>query len=126
MLRHRLKTLIMMFSLTAIAAALGSQVEIRTALLDMIKKSSDRAKVYDQMREIFGSDTAMLIGIEDAELASPKGIERLRKLRSIVEAQPLVHDVTSLVDLGLPVTMEDLDLALKAAFAEVFGPAESL
>ncbi|MHA7885076.1 lipoyl(octanoyl) transferase LipB [Nitratireductor rhodophyticola] len=35
------------------------------------------------------------------------------------------YGVTSLVDLGLPVTMKDLDLALKAAFAEVFGPAES-
>ena len=34
------------------------------------------------------------------------------------------HGVTSLVDLGLPVTMADLDLALKAAFAEVFGAAE--
>ena len=33
------------------------------------------------------------------------------------------HGVTSLVDLGLPVTMADLDLALKSAFAEVFGPA---
>jgi lipoyl(octanoyl) transferase len=29
--------------------------------------------------------------------------------------------VTSLVDLGLPVTMADADAALKAAFAEVFG-----
>jgi lipoyl(octanoyl) transferase len=29
--------------------------------------------------------------------------------------------VTSLVDLGLPVTMDDVDLALEAAFAEVFG-----
>lgn len=32
------------------------------------------------------------------------------------------HGVTSLVDLGLPVTMADLDVALKAAFEEVFGP----
>jgi lipoyl(octanoyl) transferase len=31
------------------------------------------------------------------------------------------HGVTSLVDLGLPVTMQDYDLALKAAFVEVFG-----
>ncbi len=31
------------------------------------------------------------------------------------------HGVTSLVDLGLPVTMEDADLALRAAFDEVFG-----
>ncbi|MBT8459459.1 MAG: lipoyl(octanoyl) transferase LipB [Boseongicola sp.] len=30
------------------------------------------------------------------------------------------HGVTSLVDLGLPVTMEDVDVALKTTFAEVF------
>jgi lipoyl(octanoyl) transferase len=31
------------------------------------------------------------------------------------------HGVTSLVDLGLPVTMEDLDLALKTTFGATFG-----
>lgn len=31
------------------------------------------------------------------------------------------YGVTSLVDLGLPVTMADYDVALKAAFEEVFG-----
>jgi lipoyl(octanoyl) transferase len=31
------------------------------------------------------------------------------------------HGVTSLVDLGLPVTMADLDVALKRTFASVFG-----
>lgn len=36
------------------------------------------------------------------------------------------HGVTSLVDLGLPVTMADLDIALKAAFSEVFGPARDM
>jgi lipoyl(octanoyl) transferase len=30
--------------------------------------------------------------------------------------------VTSLVDLGLPATIADLDLALRAAFEETFGP----
>ncbi len=33
------------------------------------------------------------------------------------------HGVTSLVDLGLPVTMEDLDVALKATFDTVFKGA---
>ena len=33
------------------------------------------------------------------------------------------HGVTSLVDLGLPVGMGDLDLALRQMFEEVFGPA---
>jgi lipoyl(octanoyl) transferase len=32
------------------------------------------------------------------------------------------HGVTSLVDLGLPVTMADLDVALARTFEEVFGP----
>ncbi|GAA4129930.1 hypothetical protein GCM10023067_47560 [Aminobacter aganoensis] len=36
------------------------------------------------------------------------------------------HGVTSLVDLGLPVTMSDLDVALKAAFEEIFGPADMI
>lgn len=31
------------------------------------------------------------------------------------------HGVTSLVDLGLPVTMDDLDIALRTSFADVFG-----
>ncbi|WP_163269607.1 lipoyl(octanoyl) transferase LipB [Chelativorans alearense] len=33
--------------------------------------------------------------------------------------------ITSLVDLGLPVTLADFDVALKQAFEEVFGPAEA-
>src|SRR6202790_2986728 len=35
------------------------------------------------------------------------------------------YGVTSLADLGLPVTMEDVDVALRQAFAEVFGPAKA-
>ena len=31
------------------------------------------------------------------------------------------HGLTSLVDLGLPVTMEDVDVALKRTFGQVFG-----
>ncbi|OSP56656.1 lipoyl(octanoyl) transferase LipB [Pseudoruegeria sp. SK021] len=35
------------------------------------------------------------------------------------------HGVTSLVDLGLPVTMQDVDVALEKTFAQVFGaPSE--
>jgi len=32
------------------------------------------------------------------------------------------HGVTSLVDLGLPVTMDDVDLALEQTFSEIFQP----
>lgn len=34
--------------------------------------------------------------------------------------------VTSLVDLGLPVTMDDADAALRAAFHDVFGPTQNV
>ena len=36
------------------------------------------------------------------------------------------HGVTSLVDLGLPVTIADLDVALRQTFADVFGGDESV
>jgi Lipoate-protein ligase B len=32
------------------------------------------------------------------------------------------HGVTSLVDLGVPATMDEADAALRASFQEVFGP----
>jgi lipoyl(octanoyl) transferase len=35
------------------------------------------------------------------------------------------HGVTSFVDLGLPVTMSDVDMALKFAFERVFGPVSA-
>ena len=65
----------------------------------MIKKSSPRARVYDQMRALFGSDSVMLIGIDDPSLDTPQGLARIRNLKGILEAQPLVTQVTSLVDL---------------------------
>lgn len=40
----------------------------------------------------------------------------------IVPCGIAVHGVTSLVDLGLPVTMADADFALFEAFGKVFGP----
>jgi lipoyl(octanoyl) transferase len=35
------------------------------------------------------------------------------------------YGVTSLVDIGHPVTMADVDVAMRQAFADVFGPAEA-
>src|SRR5436190_24255238 len=35
------------------------------------------------------------------------------------------YGVTSLVDLGHPVTMADVDVALRSAFEDVFGPAQA-
>lgn len=45
----------------------------------------------------------------------------LEHFTGIVPCGITEHGVTSLVDLGLPVTMADLDVALRAQFDQVFG-----
>jgi len=46
----------------------------------------------------------------------------LSHFSGIVPCGVRVHGVTSLADLGIPVSMGDLDAALKRSFVEVFGP----
>jgi lipoyl(octanoyl) transferase len=45
----------------------------------------------------------------------------LEHFAGIVPCGIAEHGVTSLVDLGLPVTMDDLDAALRRSFAGAFG-----
>jgi len=49
----------------------------------------------------------------------------LEHFGGIVPCGQTEHGVTSLVDLGLPVTMDEADEALRAAFQRVFGPVEA-
>ena len=49
----------------------------------------------------------------------------LSHFSGIVPCGVAEHGVTSLVDLGLPVTMADADIALRQAFEEIFGPTVS-
>lgn len=49
----------------------------------------------------------------------------LAHFSGIVPCGQTEHGVTSLVDLGLPVTLDEADAALMAAFAEVFGPVQA-
>ena len=44
----------------------------------------------------------------------------LEHFSGIVPCGITQHGVTSLVDLGLPVTMQDIDVALRSSFAQVF------
>ena len=48
----------------------------------------------------------------------------LSHFSGIVPCGQTEHGVTSLVDLGLPVTMDEADAALKASFRRVFGEVE--
>ena len=50
----------------------------------------------------------------------------LEHFSGIVPCGVTDHGVTSFVDLGLPATLADLDIALKAEFAPLFGPLETV
>lgn len=73
-------------------------------------------------------DKIAAIGIRLRKWVSFHGISinvepELSHFGGIVPCGITNHGVTSLVDLGLPVTMDDVDLALRATFDEVFASA---
>lgn len=72
-------------------------------------------------------DKIAAIGIRLRKWVSFHGISinvdpNLEHFSGIVPCGIQEHGVTSLVDLGLPVMMEDVDIALKAQFDTVFPP----
>ncbi|MCC4243480.1 lipoyl(octanoyl) transferase LipB [Stappia indica] len=72
-------------------------------------------------------DKIAAIGIRMRKWVSFHGLSlnvdpNLEHFSGIVPCGVTEHGVTSLVDLGLPVTLEDVDLVLKRCFEERFGP----
>jgi lipoyl(octanoyl) transferase len=75
-------------------------------------------------------DKIAAIGVKLRKWVSFHGISLnvepdLGHFSGIVPCGQTEHGVTSLVDLGLPVTMDEADAALLASFREVFGAAEA-
>jgi len=76
-------------------------------------------------------DKIAAIGVKLRKWVSFHGISLnvepdLGHFSGIVPCGQTEHGVTSLVDLGLPVTMDEADAALKAGFQRVFGPVEDV
>ncbi len=74
-------------------------------------------------------DKIAAIGVKLRKWVSFHGISLnvepdLEHFSGIIPCGQTLHGVTSLVDLGLPVTMDEADEALKASFREVFGEVE--
>lgn len=72
-------------------------------------------------------DKIAAIGIRVRRWVSFHGISlnvepELSHFDGIVPCGVSRHGVTSLVDLGLPVTMDDVDVSLRASFERIFGP----
>jgi len=72
-------------------------------------------------------DKIAAIGVRVSRWTSFHGVSLnvepdLQHYAGIVPCGIREHGVTSLVDLGLPVGMDDADAALKPAFEQLFGP----
>lgn len=75
-------------------------------------------------------DKIAAIGVRVSRWATFHGISLnvepdLAHYAGIVPCGITEHGVTSLVDLGLPIGMDEADAALKASFETVFGPTEA-
>jgi lipoyl(octanoyl) transferase len=86
-----------------------------------------RIGVWVERRDRGTEEKIAAIGVRVRKWVSFHGISLnvepdLSHYAGIVPCGISEHGVTSLVDLGLPVTMDEADHALKASFAEVFGP----
>lgn len=93
------------------------------------ERREDRVGVWVRRPEKAGSgeDKIAAIGIRVRRWVTLHGISLnvepdLSHFGGIVPCGVREHGVTSLVDLGLPVTMDDADLALRRSFETVFGP----
>jgi lipoyl(octanoyl) transferase len=74
-------------------------------------------------------DKIAAIGIRVRRWATYHGISLnvepdLSHFSGIVPCGVTQHGVTSLVDLGIPVTMPEVDAVMRAAFEDIFGPTE--
>ena len=92
----------------------------------LLQRREDRVGVW--VRRGAREDKIAAIGIRVRHWVTFHGISinvepDLSHFGGIVPCGIREHGVTSLVDLGLPVTMADLDVALKKTFQPIFGAA---
>jgi lipoyl(octanoyl) transferase len=94
------------------------------------ERRDDRVGVWVRRPETGGEDKIAAIGIRVRRWVSFHGISLnvepdLSHFSGIVPCGVRRHGVTSLVDLGIPVTMPEVDGVLRAEFERVFGPTVS-
>jgi lipoyl(octanoyl) transferase len=107
----------------AALARLGVEAETRPDRIGLWVRRTDRNTPWVE-------DKIGAIGVRVRRWVSFHGLALnvepdLSHFGGIIPCGISAHGVTSLVDLGVPATMSDLDAALKAAFEEVFGPEGS-
>jgi len=97
------------------------------------ERREDRVGVWVRRPEkgLAAEDKIAAIGIRVRRWVTFHGISLnvepdLSHFSGIVPCGVREHGVTSLVDLGIPVTMPEVDAALRARFEDIFGPTVSV
>ncbi len=106
-------------------SAFGVQGERREDRVGVWVRRPTRPAPAGQIAE----DKIAAIGVRITKWVSWHGISinvepELSHFAGIVPCGVKEHGVTSLVDLGLPVTMTDLDIEMRRTFEDIFGPTE--
>ena len=109
--------------ITGTLAAFNVKGETRPGRVGIWVKRPGRAGDEGEARE----DKIAAIGLRVSRWVTTHGVSLnvepdLAHYRGIVPCGISDHGVTSLADLGLPVTMADADVALRQNFERVFGP----
>ncbi|KEC54999.1 lipoyl(octanoyl) transferase LipB [Bartonella koehlerae] len=98
------------------------------------ERRKDRVGVWVQrhscqstQNSLSSEDKIAAVGIRVRKWVSFHGVSinvdpNLAHYSGIVPCGITNHGVTSFLDLGLPVTMHDIDIALKQVFEQIFGP----
>ena len=128
-LRRRIRDVRALVSaLEALAIGTLAEMNIRG------ERREDRVGVWVQRPErpaaqdgSVAADKIAAIGVRLRKWISYHGIAinvdpDLEHFSGIVPCGITAHGVTSLVDLGLPVTLSDVDVKLRGVFEEIFGP----
>ncbi|MCZ2158273.1 lipoyl(octanoyl) transferase LipB [Bartonella sp. 220] len=86
-----------------------------------------RSNFPSTQNNIASEDKIAAIGIRVRKWVSFHGVSinihpNLAHYAGIIPCGITKHGVTSFLDLGVPVTMDDIDIALQQAFEQIFGP----
>ena len=108
-------------------AEFGVRGEVRAGRVGVWVVRPDRTRAADGSQ---CEDKIAAIGVKLRRWVSFHGLSinvepDLSHYAGIVPCGLAGYGVTSLVDLGLPVTMEDLDMALRTAFMKKLGPVRT-
>ncbi len=97
---HRLKTLLLLFSLIGVIFYKLPDLKVDTNTEELLRNSDPYKKAYNDFRDQFGQDRMIVIAITGDDLFSEKFFKKLKAFHEELEDKvPYVDEVTSLINI---------------------------